>query len=39
MASLIDYINKNSSKHIVTIEDPIEYMFENENSIIEQREV
>ncbi len=39
MASLINYINLNSSKHIVTIEDPIEYMFENEKSIIEQREV
>jgi len=39
MASLINHINLNSSKHIVTIEDPIEYMFENEKSIIEQREV
>lgn len=39
LATLINYINKNSSKHIITIEDPIEYIFENEKSIVEQREV
>lgn len=39
LASLVSEINKNQSKHIITIEDPIEFIFENENSIIEQREV
>lgn len=39
LASLIDYINKNQSKHIITIEDPIEYIFKNDKSVIEQREV
>ncbi len=39
MASIINEINKNHRKHIVTIEDPIEYVFENKLSIIRQREV
>jgi twitching motility protein PilT len=39
LAALIDYINKNYSKHIVTIEDPIEYSFASDKSLIEQREV
>lgn len=39
MSSLIDIINKEQSKHIITIEDPIEFMFKNEKSLIEQREV
>lgn len=39
MSSIIDYINSNYWKHIITIEDPIEYVFENKKSIIEQREV
>jgi twitching motility protein PilT len=39
LAALIDYINKNYSKHIVTIEDPIEYSFISDKSLIEQREV
>lgn len=39
MSVLVDYINKNFKKHIITIEDPIEYVFDNQNSLIEQREV
>lgn len=39
MASLISYINAHQSKHIVTIEDPIEYVYDNDMSVIEQREV
>ena len=39
LASIIDYINTNSSKHIVTIEDPIEFLYSNKKSIISQREV
>jgi len=39
MISLINEINKTSSKHIITVEDPIEFIFENNKSLIEQREV
>lgn len=39
LAALIDYINKNQKKHIITIEDPIEYIFSNDLSLITQREV
>ena len=39
IASLINEININSSKHIITIEDPIEYIFPTEKSIISQREL
>lgn len=39
LASLIDHINGNKSKHIITIEDPIEYCYKNKKSIIDQREV
>ncbi|OHB19254.1 MAG: type IV pili twitching motility protein PilT [Parcubacteria group bacterium RIFCSPHIGHO2_01_FULL_47_10b] len=39
MASLIDIINKTQSKHIVTIEDPVEYLFIQDRCIINQREV
>jgi twitching motility protein PilT len=39
MAALIDYINHHFAKHIITIEDPIEYVFEQDKSLIEQREV
>jgi twitching motility protein PilT len=38
-AALLDYINQNFSKHIVTIEEPIEFVHENKRSIITQREV
>jgi len=39
LAALIDYINTNMSRHIVTIEEPIEFVHTNKNSIITQREV
>src|SRR6266566_2319222 len=39
LASLIDYINDNFSRHIVTIEEPIEFVHGNKRSIITQREV
>jgi pilus retraction protein PilT len=39
LAALIDHINENFSRHIVTIEEPIEFVHENKRSIITQREV
>jgi len=39
LAALIDLINKNRAAHIITIEDPIEYVFKNHNSLIIQRQV
>lgn len=39
MAAMIDQINRESRKHIVTIEDPIEFIFEHDKSMIDQREV
>ena len=39
LAALIDYINTNFSRHIVTIEEPIEFVHQNKQSIITQREV
>ena len=39
LAALIDYRNSNSSGHIVTIEDPIEYVHSHKKSIVNQREV
>lgn len=39
LASLIEIINSSRSEHIMTIEDPIEYVYEEKLSIIDQREV
>lgn len=39
LASLINYINLNSYKHIITIEDPIEFIFTSKKSIISQRQI
>ncbi len=39
MSALINMINNERSEHIVTIEDPIEYVFEAKHSVIDQREV
>jgi twitching motility protein PilT len=39
LAALVDEINHTRTDHIVTIEDPIEYLFKNNKSIIDQREV
>src|SRR6266487_998005 len=38
-AALIDFINQNFSRHVVTIEEPIEFVHDNKRSIITQREV
>lgn len=39
LASMIEEINKNRKAHIITIEDPIEFVFKDKNSLVEQREV
>ena len=39
MSAMIDYINTTQKKHIVTIEDPIEYVHSNKKGIVRQREV
>jgi twitching motility protein PilU len=39
LAAMIDHRNKNSASHIVTIEDPIEFLHTNQKSIVNQREV
>lgn len=39
IASMVEYINQNLPYHIVTIEDPIEFAFEDKKSLIEQREL
>ena len=39
MASLVDYRNRNAQDHIITIEDPIEYLHSHKKSVITQREV
>src|SRR4029078_9809596 len=39
LAALLEKINQERAEHIVTIEDPIEYLFENKKSLVEQREV
>ena len=39
MAAMVNLINEERAEHIVTIEDPIEYVFEPKHSIIDQREV
>jgi twitching motility protein PilT len=39
IASMIDYLNEREALHILTIEDPIEYLFADKKSVINQREV
>ena len=39
LAAMMDYINDTNSKHIITIEDPIEFVHPNKKSVIVQREV
>ncbi|MBZ8181302.1 type IV pilus twitching motility protein PilT [Oscillatoria salina] len=39
MAAMVDYINKTHPKHIITIEDPIEFVHQSRKSLIKQREV
>jgi len=39
LAAMINYMNKNFKKHIITIEDPVEFAFENDWCLINQREI
>src|SRR4029078_8139161 len=39
LAAMIEHINANFKKHIITLEDPIEFVFEDNQSVIEQREI
>ena len=39
LASMIDYRNERKSGHILTLEDPVEFIFQNKKSIVNQREV
>lgn len=39
LAAMIDYINHSQDKHVITIEDPIEYIYEQDRCIINQREI
>jgi twitching motility protein PilT len=39
MSAIVDYINKNEAKHVITIEDPIEYIYPHDKAMIHQREL
>ncbi len=39
LAAVVDHINTNFPRHIITLEDPIEYIHENKNSLVSQRQV
>ena len=39
IASMLNYVNRNYSKHILTLEDPIEFLFTEEKCLINQREI
>lgn len=39
LASMINYINENHSKHIITVEDPVEYIHDPKESLVSQREL
>jgi twitching motility protein PilT len=39
LAAMMQHINRSSRKHVITLEDPIEYVFEDDQSVIEQREI
>lgn len=39
LAAMIDYINSSRAEHILTIEDPVEYLYSQKRSVIDQREV
>lgn len=39
LAAMIDYINTNKSRHIITLEDPIEYIHQHKKSVVNQREI
>lgn len=39
LASLVDYVNRTTKKHIITIEDPVEFVHQNKACLVNQREV
>jgi twitching motility protein PilT len=39
LAAMVEHINANFKKHVITLEDPIEYVFEDNQCVVEQREV
>lgn len=39
LAAMIDYVNQNKAKHILTLEDPIEYIHSSKKSLVNQREI
>lgn len=39
LAAMIEYINQHQAKHIITLEDPIEFIYSNKKSLIQQREI
>lgn len=39
LAAMINYVNQNYNKHIITIEDPVEYLHPHAKSIVEQKEI
>lgn len=39
LASMIEYMNENLSRHVVTIEDPVEYIFTDQHCVVTQREI
>ncbi|MGH7939505.1 MAG: type IV pilus twitching motility protein PilT [Limisphaerales bacterium] len=39
LAAMVEHINSNFKKHIITLEDPVEYAFEDNQSVLEQREI
>jgi twitching motility protein PilT len=39
LAAIVEHINKNRSAHVITIEDPIEFIYTNAKALIEQREI
>ena len=39
LSAIVDFINRHRNKHIVTIEDPIEYIHQNKKSVLRQREI
>jgi twitching motility protein PilT len=39
LAAMVDYINQNFNKHILTIEDPVEFVYKSKQSLVSQREV
>lgn len=39
MSAMIEYRNQNTASHVITVEDPIEFMYTNKKSIVDQREV